>query len=199
MQTMPSTFSADEFEAFAAREHDRLELKTGAGRKPIQEALVAFSNAEGGVILIGVSDTRQVVGCVRNQGIDDAIHSAAADAHNVGKYVIRQLSVGGRPVVAVLVEPRHDEVAASSDGRILVRRGAHNRFAVGAELRALVNTRSLVRYESTDTGVPLTSADDDFVARLSEAYGWKVERRTQALRERGLVTDSETLTVAGAL
>lgn len=121
------------------------------------------------------------------------------DAHNIGRYAIRAVHVGGTPVVAVVVQPRLDEVAASSDGRVLVRRGGHNRAAVGQELRALVNSRSLVRFESTDTGVPLDDADERHLADVTAAYGWALSRRAHAMQERGLLTDTGALTVAGAL
>jgi ATP-dependent DNA helicase RecG len=196
---LPDSFTAEEFAAFVAREHEHLELKSGAGRKPLQEALVAFSNTGGGVILIGVTDARTVTGRSRTQGLDDDIHGAAADAHAVGRYSIRELEVVGRRVVAVIVEPRLDEVAATSDGRILARRGGHNRAVLGQELRALVNSRALVRYESTDTGVSERDAVPELVEEVARAYGWPQQRRATGLRQRGLVTESGTLTVAGAL
>ncbi|MGH3885264.1 MAG: ATP-binding protein [Pseudonocardiaceae bacterium] len=56
------------------REGDRIELKTGAGAKPLQEALVAFSNTEGGLIFIGVDNDRRVVGRSLDQSTDDQIH-----------------------------------------------------------------------------------------------------------------------------
>jgi len=42
-------------------ESDTLELKTAFGRETI-ETLVAFANAKGGTVLIGVNDAREVVG-----------------------------------------------------------------------------------------------------------------------------------------
>lgn len=199
MVDLPDVFTPSEFAAFVAREHEHLELKTGAGRKPLQESLVAFSNAEGGAILIGVTDQREVRGRVRDQGLDDDIHGAVADAHNIGRYAVKQIHVGDKPLVAVVVQPRTDEVAATSDGRILARRGGHNRVVLGQDLRALVNSRSLVRYESTDTGIPLKHADARCLAEVSAAYGWPLGRRDAGLHERGLTTGDGTLSVAGAL
>ncbi|MFZ5869142.1 MAG: ATP-binding protein [Actinomycetota bacterium] len=199
MLDLPDRFTPAEFTAFVRREHERVELKAGAGRRPLQECLVAFSNSDGGVVFIGVTDAREVRGRRRDQGLDDDLHVAAVDAHHVGRYDIREIRVGGTPVVAVVVQPRLDEVAATSDGRVLVRRGGHNRAAVGQELRALVNSRSLVRFESTDAGVPLDDADERYLAEVTAAYGWASSRRSQAMQERGLLTDTGTLTVAGAL
>jgi ATP-dependent DNA helicase RecG len=196
---LPDSFAGDEFAALVSREHERIELKAGAGRRPLQEALVAFSNTEGGVIFIGVTDGRQVRGRARDQGLDDDIHGAVVDAHHVGRYAVREIRIDDRPVVAVIVQPRTDEVAATRDGRILVRHGGHNRAVVGADLRRLVNSRSLVRYESSDTGVPLDRSDGAFLEDVASAYGWRPDRREGSLRERGLLTDGGSLTVAGAL
>ncbi|HEX6755312.1 MAG TPA: ATP-binding protein [Mycobacteriales bacterium] len=161
--------------------------------------MVALSNTDGGVIFIGVTDAREVRGRTRDQGLDDDIHGAVVDAHHVGRYAIRQVWIDGVAVVALTVRPRTDEVAATSDGRILVRRGGHNRAVVGSDLRALVNSRSLSRYESSDTGLSLSRADDGFLKEVASAYGWPADRREASLRERGLLTADGTLTVAGAL
>lgn len=56
------------------REHEKLELKSGVGRKPVQETMVAFRNTDGGAILVGVTDARAVSGRRRDQGLDDAVH-----------------------------------------------------------------------------------------------------------------------------
>jgi predicted HTH transcriptional regulator len=56
---MPDAVTAEGFAQLVSREHEHLELKSGAGRRPLQEAIVAFSNTGGGVILIGVRDDRR--------------------------------------------------------------------------------------------------------------------------------------------
>lgn len=48
--------SGTEFVRAFPRESSVVERKTGASGRPLQEAAVAFSNTEGGVILIGVGD-----------------------------------------------------------------------------------------------------------------------------------------------
>lgn len=188
-----------EFHLYVEREHERLELKTGAGRKPLQEALVAFSNTEGGTVLVGVRDDRTVAGRRRDQGLDDDVHGAAHDAHHVGRYEIRDVQIGGLPVVAVVVQPRMDEVAQTSDGRVLVRRGGHNRAVFGRELLSLVTARSLLRYESTDSGVPASAVEPTIAGLLAAVFGWSDSADVVRWRERGLLHDSGQLTVAGAL
>jgi predicted HTH transcriptional regulator len=101
--TVADSYTAEEFARLISRETDRLELKTGAGAKPLQEAMVAFSNTDGGVIFLGVDDRRQVQGRQLDHGTDDRIHEAAVGAHGIGRYRIREIEVDGRPVVAVQV------------------------------------------------------------------------------------------------
>lgn len=191
--------TSNEFAQMAAREHERLELKTGTSRKRLQESFVALSNAAGGVILIGVTDDRRVVGRLRDQGTDDDIHGAAHDAHNVGRYEIGELSVGSVRIIAVTVQPRNDEVAATSDGRILVRRGSHNRAAVGQELRALVNQRSLLRFELEDSSVAVRAVTNEMAAEVSRAFGWTAFDTERLIEQNLAIADGSTLTVAGAL
>lgn len=183
------------------RESDRIELKTGAGGKPLQEALVAFSNTDGGLIFIGVGDDRQVVGCSLDQGTDDRIHQAAVAANNVGRYRIRQITVSQVPVVVVQVSRREDGFAQTSDGRILVRRGARNQPLIGDDVWTLASARTLRRFERSPAAVRRGEVDDELLRRVCAAYEWDatVADLDDRLRERGLLREDDELTVAGAL
>lgn len=196
---VPSSFSARQFAEFVAREHERLELKTGLGRKPIQESMVALSNTDGGAIIVGVKDDRTVVGRRRDQGVDDNIHGAASDVHHVGRYTIREISVDGVPVVVIIVAARHDEVAQTSDGRVLVRRGGHNRALFGRDLFDLMSSRSLCRFETTDSGVEVTAVDPGVASDVARAHGWGPDTAHERWAERGLLHGAGSLTMAGAL
>jgi len=194
-------YSLEEFQALANRESDRIEFKTGASGKPLQEALVAFSNSDGGLILIGVNDARHVVGRTLDQATDDQIHRAAAvDAHNVGRYRITEIRVGGQSVVAIEVDRREDGFAQTSDGRILVRRGARNQPLIGDDVWRLASQRTLRRFERSPSEVLRLRVDPAQLHRMCEIYGWDADDTDldDRLRERGLLVDHE-LTIAGAL
>lgn len=200
MLPLSDTYRAPEFQALIERENDRVELKTGTGNVPLQESLVAFSNADGGVILIGVTNAREVVGRRLDQGTEDAIHRAARDAHSVGRYRIRQVPVAGVSVVAVEVLRREEGFAQTSSGRVLVRRGGHNVALIGSEAWEFMSRRALRKFESSDSGVSVSDADPQYLDELIRAYGWdKGESLNDRLRERGLLTQSDNLTMAGAL
>ena len=186
--------------ALIERETDRVELKTGAGTGPLQESMVAFSNSSGGIIVIGVDDDRNVVGRKLDQGTDDRIRDASRNAHSLGRYSVMQVDVEGTPVVFLEVQPRKEGYAQTSNGRILVRDGAHNVHLFGDDLWRFLSSRRFGRFERVSSGVSVQDADDVLLAEVAAAFGWGAEGvdRLDRLRERGLVEGDE-LTVAGAL
>ncbi len=196
----PHVYTADVFATLIERETDDVELKTGLGSKPLQEALVAMSNTMGGTIFVGVTDDRHVVGKVRDQGTDDTIHQAALAARNVGRYTISSALVDGTSIVVIDIEPRSDEVAQTSDGRVLRRKGGRNVAVFGNDLWDLVSSRALRRYEQSDSGLDTSKVDASHSERLAAAYHWPDES-TLADRwaERRLLHASGRLTIAGAL
>lgn len=196
----PVLYSPEEFSRLVTHEDDDIELKSGAGAKPLQAAMVAFSNSGGGTIFIGVSDDRAVVGKRLDQGTADTIHEAALTASNLGRYAISEALVGETPIVVVDVEPREDEVAQTSDGRVLKRQGGRNVAIFGSELWDVMSARALKRYERTDSQVPVTAVDESFATDVNAAFGWAdPATRVDRWSERGLVHPSGRLTVAGAL
>lgn len=194
-------YTPEAFAMVVAREDEDVELKTGLGSRPLQEALVAMSNSGGGTIFVGVADDRTVVGRQRDQGTDDAIHEAALAAVNVGRYDISTAVVGDRPIVVIDVDARSDEVAQTSDGRVLVRRGGRNVALFGTALWALVSSRALRRYEHADSGVPVGAVDDQIASDIARAFEWPLDRDEVQDRwsERSLRHPEGNLTVAGAL
>jgi ATP-dependent DNA helicase RecG len=193
------SYTAAEFDALFQSEGDQCERKTGLGNNPLQEALVAFSNADGGVMFIGVTDDGEVVGKRLDSGTEDAIHQAARDARGVGRYSIAQIDVAGIPVVAVQVERRHEGFAQTSNGRVLIRRGSSNTPLFDAELTSFLNERSLRPYESTTSGIQLSDVDASALTEIAEAFGWSDDGQQARLTERGLMGPDGALTVAGAL
>lgn len=194
-----STYTKEEFHALVRMETSTLELKTGAGQG-LQDVLVAFSNTDGGVILIGVDDDRKIVGRRLDQATDDRIHQAAAAAHDVGRYEIREIVADGKPVVAIDVKRREEGFSQTSDGRILVRRGGRNEALIGPAAWEFLSGRTLRRFEHADSGLPLSAAQEERVAEVAQIYQWPDEDldRVARLRERGLVVN-DNLTIAGAL
>lgn len=201
MINLQATYGAEQFAELIERETDSVELKTGTSQDKLQAAFVGLSNGDGGYIFIGVTDHRQVVGRRLDQGTDDKIHEAALAAHDVGRYSISQITVGGKPVIAVQVKRREEGFAQTSDGRVLVRRGGRNVALFGADAWEFISSRVLRRFERADSEIPFDRHDARLLEALTAAHGWRPVGITQILdrlAERGLVTGNN-LTIAGAL
>ncbi|GAB4082211.1 hypothetical protein GCU67_19855 [Modestobacter muralis] len=199
---LAQSYTLEAFEELIKRETDRVELKTGVSRDKVSEAVVAFSNTEGGVIFVGVTDDRRVTGQSLTQGVHDKIHQAIHDARDCGRYEIMQISVAGTPVVAITVHRREEGFAQTSNGRVLVRHGARNDALFGSEMWDFVSGRSLRRFESADSNTPVTEAEQGYLDELALVHGWSElnpEGLRQRLTERGLVLSNGNMTIAGAL
>jgi ATP-dependent DNA helicase RecG len=183
-------------------ESSYVEFKTGTGRAPVSEVIVAFSNGDGGNVLFGVNDRGQVVGRSNAAGLSvvEALHEAARTTVNPGRYSIYDLTVGTQHVIVLAVEKRREGFAQTSDGRVLVRRGANNVAAYGADLAHIVSRTLRRPYESTETDVLLSDADELLIDRIASAYGWSAASAQERLRNKGLCHgDPAKLTITGVL
>jgi ATP-dependent DNA helicase RecG len=190
-----------EFESAFPAESDHVERKTGVGQTPISRAMTAFSNTDGGLILVGVKDDGTVVGRALTDGIQNSIHDAAQTIHDPGRYWIRELEVDGKAITVVSVARRKQGFAQTSDGQVLVRRAERSTPLLGAELLTFITSQALERFDVTDSKVSLDLADPDLIEEVRAAFGWRRDRIQQRLVEAKLATDtgSPNLTIAGAL
>lgn len=197
-------YTLDEFRAAFPTETDHLEFKSSGSKDPLQKALVAFSNTDGGVILVGISDQGELAGKTnRARSWIDDVHQAAGDARDVGRYEVKRLKVDSHDILAVCVQRRARGFAQTSSGVILQRRGRRNIPLYGADLTSFLLTRTLDRFERQPSGFTLADVDDNCLQDLCAAQSWRTEATdlTDRLRGRGLVMDapSEELTIAGAM
>lgn len=200
MFVVEESYSAQAFAEIVRLEGDGIELKTGVSAAKLQEAMVAFSNGDGGVIFIGVADDRTVVSRSLDQGTDDKIHEAALTARDLGRYEVREIRVQGSPVVAVQVWRREEGFAQTSDGRTLVRRGGRNVALFGADLWSHLSTRVLRRFERTPSNLRMDEAEPVALQALCDAFGWSLDDPGlgERLAERGFAAEGR-LSIAGAL
>jgi ATP-dependent DNA helicase RecG len=197
---VPLFMSLVEFAEAFPSESEFVERKSGFNRTAVQEAAVAFSNADGGVILIGVDDAGAIVGRELTPGVLDDIHTAIREARDPGRYSVHELTVDRKSVVVLSVARRVEGFSQTSSGRVLIRRGTMKTALFGAELARFINERSLQRFEETEAPVTLDHADSDLVSELAAAFGWSREV-PERLAEHGLLLGDgrNRLTIAGAL
>jgi ATP-dependent DNA helicase RecG len=193
-----ATLTLDDFQREFPEENQFIEFKKGVGRDQLQESVVAFSNAEGGVILIGVADDGEVVGRTLDAGTADKIHQVMRDVYDPGRYSIHAISVDGREAVAVVVAARREGFAQMSDGVVRIRKGTRDEPLFGSELQQFLNSKSSRRYELTPTDVAVSAADSDLLAQFAEAFSWGEGSHEGQLTEAGYAIEGR-LTVAGAL
>ena len=192
----------DEFAAEFGGESDRVEFKEGLSQKTISETVVAFSNSEGGVLLIGVTDQGEVKGFDLNGHQEGRLHGFISQLHNPGRYEIRRLAIEDHPIVLLVVEKRVEGFSQMSDGRVLVRRGASNRALVGADLSDFIAGRALRRFETTPTDNDFSTADHELTKELARLWSWSEETLVERLEGHRFLNRTEhgdRLTVAGAL
>ncbi len=195
---LPLALTTDGFHAAFPEESEYVEFKSGVSRNQLQETAVAFSNADGGVILIGVADDGGVVGRTLDGGTSDAIHQVMRDVHDPGRYSLHEVSVDSASIVIVSIAKRRDGFAQTSSGIVRVRKGTRDEPLFGSELQQFINRRSTVRYELTPSKHGITDADADLLAAFAEAFTWDPAVLAERLTERGYL-DAGQLTTAGAL
>jgi ATP-dependent DNA helicase RecG len=195
---LPLTFSAADFRREYASENQYVEFKRGVGQENIQDTVVAFSNAEGGVILVGVEDDGTISGRRLDAGTADAIHQAIHHVRDPGRYSLHELSVDEKKVVAISVDRRREGFAQTSGAVVKVRKGTRDDPLFGTELQRFISRRSTKRYELTATDLPVDAADPGRLAEVKAAFGWQPAELEARLEEHGFAAESR-LTVAGAL
>lgn len=194
---LPLTIDGAQFRGEFPGEGPHVEFKSGVSGPQVQDSAVAFSNAEGGVILVGVADDGTLRGRRLDAGTMDDIHLALNSARDVGRYGIHELLVDGTPVVIIAIDRRREGFAQTSAGVVKVRRGTRDAPLFGAELVRFAMERTTTRYETTPLDVDAAAVEPALRAEVREAFGWT---RTTAdrLREVDLMA-GDKLTVAGAL
>jgi ATP-dependent DNA helicase RecG len=189
---------ATEFQREFPEESQYVEFKRGIGRNQLQETVVAFSNAEGGVILVGIADDGEILGRPFDAGTVDSIHQLMRDVHDPGRYSLHRVLVDGKPILAISVARRREGFAQMSNGVVRIRKGTRDEPLFGSELQRLINERSARRYELTATSIPVDAADDEITAGFQAAFGWTPTNLPERLAENGYAAEGR-LTVAGAL
>lgn len=194
---LPLAMDLSDFMREFPGESQFVEFKTGLSRNPLQETIVAFSNTDGGVILIGVADNGDIVGRDLDAGTTDSIHQILRDIHDPGRYSIHKVSVDGQSIVVISIARRGEGFAQTSSGIVRIRKGTRDEPLFGSDLQHFINQRSSTRYELTPI-VDIDAVDPNLLSELAATFAWKPESQHERLAEWGFATENR-LTVAGAL
>jgi ATP-dependent DNA helicase RecG len=107
---------------FGRVEHEALEFKSSANN--LREVIPAMAMTRGGEIIIGVNDSRRLVGCPLDQKVLDQIMRRAQEARVDVR--VDPLVVGGIPLTLVTVPRVAGRIVTTADGRVLRRVGSDN-------------------------------------------------------------------------
>lgn len=198
---LPRQLTVGEFRQRFPAEDSKIEFKQGVSADRIAEAVVALSNTAGGIVLIGVRPDGAPVGTAVDGNARSRLHHLLGVVSQPGRYDLTTVAIGSLALLAIVVEPRREGFAQTSDGRVLVRRDAMNVALLGEELAHFVSRHALHRFERTPLNRQLQDADRGLLEELARAYGWThdVEDR---LVDQGLAIQQGArclLTVAGGL
>lgn len=202
----PDALTRKQFRTLFPDESHYVEWKEGISRKKIQEAVVAFSNADGGVVMIGIDDRGNPKGRKLNADAEKSIWEIVNQLESPGNIKLSNFLVDETESIAISVEKRQQGISQTSDGRPLIRRGKQNLPLMGAALVELVAQRGQERFDSMASSWSLADADRRLLSELCQAFALDpaidTESRVDALEERGMVVSrggNAMLTIAGAL
>ncbi len=181
-----------------------IELMEEPDPQRLAETLVAFANADGGTIYVGVDEAGRPVGDLFPDDFTEALGQAEQRCRPPVVVEWQPVESGGFFVIVVRVR-RSPDIHTLEDGRVLVRTGAENRPLRGDEVRQLATTRSAGDYEAEI--VPGASRDDldeevlrHFVGKWEERQGRPLTRPLDdLLMEMGWLSTDGRPTVAGLL
>ena len=152
--------------------YDRKSLRTVTGNNPdfseLAKDCVAFSNAEGGVIDIGIEngDSMPPAGQTISEELPTVIVNkikGLTDALSLTAEIIK--ADNGAECIRLHV-PRSSAVSVTSSGKIYIRIG-DNSMPVGSEdITRLLEDKATVRWEDMPTPYDWQSADEDKVSDL---------------------------------
>lgn len=141
-----------------------LEYLADADSQKIAETMVAFANADGGTLFVGVNEHGKPVSGVYVEDVEAALRQAEGRCRPAIPTGWDVLESAGVTIVAITV-PRSVELHSLADGRVLVRQGADNKPLMGEAVRQLATTKSSSDFEAEPVpGAVRADLDDTIMA-----------------------------------
>ena len=178
---IPQRLAVDAFwSLFGRLEHEQLDFKRGVP-DDVRDTIAAMAMTHGGLIVHGVDDRRNVVGCPLSQNTQDRITRIAFEC---GVDVqIREVAVGERKLTICAVPEVRGRIVTTPDGRLLRRVGGDAQPLRGDAMARFVREREHRAGEDEPLVVVQASAFDlDAVNQALAADGRPAVKRNQVDR-----------------
>ena len=106
---IPLVLTRQDFREEFPGEDGHIEFKESVSNGDrIQDAVVAFSNSDGGVLIVGVDKAGRVIG-IRDTGeIERQVHQIVRNTNNPGRYEVHTLGVEEAKVLVLAVARRQE-------------------------------------------------------------------------------------------
>jgi ATP-dependent DNA helicase RecG len=114
---------------------------------PLAEHLIAFANADGGLIVLGMEENGRLVDRIWEEEAEDTLREAARLCRPPVPTEWRQLETRDGATVGLKVPPSPN-LHSLADGRVLIRSGKHNRPLSGDEIRNLAASKNTAEFET---------------------------------------------------
>lgn len=171
----------------------------------------AFANADGGTLVIGISDKKRIIEGINacgNDKINEFINAPKDCCRPMPRYkeeFIDVVNVHGEPnrVLLLHIEASTGQVIRTANDRTYLRIGDKSKEMLGENLRNLEYAKGSRHYEGEiNSYATLEDLDDDLLNSYKEKIGAESIETSQVLRARGFVRqqgDKEYLTNAAVL
>lgn len=170
----------------------------------IAETLVAFANADGGTVVLGMGADGKLGDVLVEEDASDALQAALRLCRPPVRTSWSHQPVAGGAVVVLQVD-RAAEAHSLWDGRILVRKGTENRPVEGAEIAQLLVNRPQGDFELQEVaGATREDLDEEVIDTYLEKRQERNPRamplpKDKLLQQIGALTEERVPTVSGLL
>jgi len=188
-------------EKIALGEDSTIEFKQALSHKTSMEnEITAFANSKGGVILIGVEDSGQIIGITLEQLNKDekTIIEICNDSIKPAVDIVTQkLTISGKNILKIEV-PRSLFVHKSPQG-YFIRQGSSKREMSPEQLERLMRSRSQTRIVYFDKQAVPNTRMEDLKKSLYQRFISSDNNEKLSLQKRNLLHQDGSVTVAGLL
>ena len=169
----------------------------------LSETLVAFANADGGTVLVGIGTSGRI-SILDSDDLEASLLRAQMRCRPPVKTDWQTVETPHGIVVAVAV-PRSSELHTLDDGRILLRSGSRNRVLSGEEIQQLAVAKGTSSFEDeTVAGASLDDLSAEGISVFEQRRRERAPRGEQLSRQEmlfntGALDREKRVTVAGML